>query len=309
MATDIAFVIGVMALLGSRVPMGLRVFVTALAIVDDLIAVLVIALFYTESVHPSYLAAAALIVAVLVAVNRLDVTQPIVYGVLGIVLWFVVVKSGVHATIAGVLLALTIPARTMLNGPQFLQLVDGAVAAFRQATDARDPDALSNHDQQAALSALESAAERVQSPLQRFEHRLHPWSSFVIVPLFALANAGVDLSGDIAAVLFGPIGLGILLGLIFGKPIGITLLVWLTVRLGWSSLPAGVTMRQMVGASCLAGIGFTMSLFIGELAFADNELLEAAKIGILVASITAGLLGSLLLISAGRRSRDCSDTI
>jgi NhaA family Na+:H+ antiporter len=304
MATDIAFAIGIMALLGNRVPLGLRVFVTALAIVDDLIAVLVIAVFYTESLQLGYLAVGAIIVAALLTANRLDVTKPIVYGILGIALWFVFVKSGVHATIAGVLLALTIPARTLLNAPQFVQAVDNAMSNFRGATDLHDPAALSNHEQQAALMTLETAAERVQSPLQRFEHSLHPWSSFVIVPLFALANAGVDLGGDITEVLFGPVSVGIMLGLLVGKPIGITLMALLTVRMGWSSLPAGVTMLHVIGASCLAGIGFTMSLFIGELAFTNDNLREAAKIGTLAASITAGLLGAGLLIAASRaRSR------
>ena len=294
MATDIAFALGVMALLGDRIPLGLRIFVTALAIVDDLIAVLVITLFFTDTVHLGYLLAGAGIVALLVAVNRLEVTRPVVYAILGVALWFAFVKSGVHATIAGILLAMTIPARTLLNAPQFLLAADDALADFRSAAVLDEPTP-SNHEQQTALQELETATEQVQSPMQRFEHGLHPWTSFVIVPLFALANAGVDLSGGVVDVLFGSVSLGIIFGLVFGKQLGITLVTWLIVRLGWAQLPERVTMRHIHGASCLAGIGFTMSLFIGELAFGGDGLREAAKVGILAASIVAGVFGAFVL--------------
>jgi NhaA family Na+:H+ antiporter len=299
MATDIAFALGVMALLGDRIPLGLRVFVTALAIVDDLIAVLVIAIFYTDDLQMLYLLGGFAVLAVLVAVNRLDVTRPIVYTSLGIILWFMFVKSGVHATIAGVLLAMTIPARTLLNGPQFVKVADDAMEDFKQAC-AANPTLDSSHDQQAALQELESAVERVQSPMQRFEHKLHPWTSFLIVPIFALANAGVSFGGGLGDALTGPVSLGIILGLFFGKQLGITLMTLLVVRMRWTSLPEGVSMRHIHGASCLAGIGFTMSLFIGELAFLGMEEIDEAKIGILAASVLAGVVGFVVLRVLGR---------
>jgi Na+:H+ antiporter, NhaA family len=298
MATDIAFALGVMAILGDRIPLSLRIFVTALAIVDDLIAVLVIALFYTEQIELMYLLAGAGIFALLVTANRLDVTRPVIYGGLGMLLWFTFVKSGVHATIAGVLLAMTIPARTLMNSRQFLQAADGAMADFREAS-ANNPHTVSSYEQQSALQDLESAVELVQSPMQRFEHKLHPWTSFVIVPIFALANAGVAFGSDFVDVLVGPVSLGVILGLIFGKQIGITTVTWLMVRMGWSSLPEGVTMRHIHGASCLAGIGFTMSLFIGELAFVDADLRDEAKVGIFVASTIAGIVGFIVLRALG----------
>lgn len=308
MATDIAFALGVMALLGDRIPLGLRVFVTALAIVDDLIAVLVIAIFYTEAVDLLYLLVGAALLGLLIIANRLDVTRPIVYGTLGVLLWLAFVKSGVHATIAGVLLAMTIPARTVMNGQQFLRVADSALDDFRHAC-ANNPDMLSSHDQQAALQELESATGLAQSPMQAVEHRLHPLTSFVIVPLFALANAGVAFGSDVFEVLAGSVSLGIMLGLLVGKQLGITLVTWLMVRMGWTSLPEGVTMRHIHAASCLAGIGFTMSLFIGELAFVNELLSEEAKVGILAASVIAGTLGFVLLRQLGNAPDDAGAVV
>jgi len=298
MATDIAFVLGIMALLGDRIPLGLRVFVTALAIVDDLIAVFVIALVYTDAVELWYLVAAAGVLALLIVVNWLDVTRPIIYAVLGVLLWFVFVKSGVHATIAGVLLALTIPARTRIDTRQFLTIGQRALADFRHAA-VLDDHILTNQAHQTALQELETAAEQIQSPMQRFEHALHPWVAFLIVPLFALANAGVVFDGDIVEVVTSLESLGIILGLVIGKQLGITLATFLLLRFGLADLPEGVTWRYLYGASCLAGIGFTMSLFVADLAFADPALQTGAKVGILVGSIVAALLGAAVL-SPGR---------
>ncbi len=293
MATDIAFALGVLALVGNRIPLGLRIFLAALAIVDDLMAVLVIALFYTAEVSFGSLGVAAAIYVALIAANRLGVNQPVVYALLGVGLWLAVYQSGVHATIAGVLLALTIPARTRLDPDAFVargrQLLDEFDAAGEHGRSV-----LTNGARQEAVLELETGVAAVQAPLQRLEHVLHPWVAFAIMPLFALANAGVALGGS-ADGFEGPVVVGIVLGLVVGKQAGITLAAWLAVRSGLAVLPAGVGWRHIYGAAWVAGIGFTMSLFIANLAFADAALLDSAKIGVLAASALAGSVGFLLL--------------
>lgn len=292
MATDIAFALGVLALLGSRAPVGLKIFLTALAIVDDLLAVMVIALFYSSDTSLTALAAAAVIVVILVAVNRLGVRRPLVYALLGIGLWIAILQSGIHATIAGVLLAMTIPARTRIDPSDFLDRARGFIADFgRDVGD--DPDA-AHH---AALWELEDLTEGAQAPMLRMEHALHPWVAFLIVPLFALSNAGVPLFGDPVAILTDPLVLGVIVGLIVGKQIGITLAAWLVVRSGLASLPHGVSWRHIYGAAWLGGIGFTMSLFVGDLAYGESPALALSKIGILAASVIAGAGGYLILRS------------
>ncbi len=298
MATDIAFALGVLALLGPRVPTSLKIFVTALAIVDDLGAVLVIALFYTSNVSWASLGAGALFLLALVAANRLHVRHPLAYALLGIGMWVAFLKSGVHATIAGVLLALTIPARTRVDTEEFLDRGRDILDEFDRS-GVEGEDILINGDQQAALMELESLTEHAQTPMQRLEHSLHPWVAFAIVPLFALANAGVALGGDIGAALTQPVTLGVIAGLVVGKQVGITLFSWLAVRSGLAELPQELSWRHIYGASLLAGIGFTMSLFIGALAFGDGPLQSAAKVGILAASLVAGVAGWLVLRSAG----------
>jgi NhaA family Na+:H+ antiporter len=296
MATDIAFALGVLALLGSRVPVGLRIFLTALAIVDDLLAVLVIAIFYTSDLTLPALGAAAVILGALVVANRLGVRRPIVYALLGIALWVAVLQSGIHATVAGVLLAMTIPARTRIDPADFLERARGFIADFgRELGD--DPD----EEHHAALWELEDLTESAQAPMLRMEHALHPWVAFAIVPLFALANAGVPIAGDLVATATEPVVLGILIGLVVGKQVGITLAAWLVVRAGLATLPDGVTWRHIYGAAWLGGIGFTMSLFVADLAFGDAPSLALAKVGILAASILAGLGGYLVLRSVKSR--------
>ncbi len=309
MATDIAFALGVLALLGSRVPFGLRVFLAALAIVDDLLAVIVIAVFYTADLSLGALAAAGVVVVALALANVLGVRRPIVYAALGVLLWVTVLASGVHATIAGVILALTIPARRRIDTPEFvgraralLDRLDPA-PADAAAAEAEKADEAASHDDQAALLELEDATEKVQAPMLRMEHALHPWVSFGIVPLFALANAGVRLPADPIGALGQPVVLGVGVGLIVGKLIGISLATWLVVRLGVAALPAGVAWRHVVGVAGLGGIGFTMSLFIAELAYGDGPLLALAKVGILLASIVSAGVGGTLLVLAGRRDR------
>jgi len=297
MATDIAFALGVLALLGSRVPIGLRVFLTALAIVDDLLAVLVIAIFYSADLSIVALGATGLVFALLLVANRLGVRRPIVYAVLGLVLWVAVLQSGVHATIAGILLAMTVPARTRIDAPDFLTRARGLLDDFAGRGGA-DPDE-AHH---AALWELEDLTEHAQAPMLRIEHALHPWVAFLIVPLFALSNAGVRIGGDLGALVSEPLVLGVFVGLVVGKQVGITLAAWLVVRFGLASLPSGVTWLHVYGAAWLGAIGFTMSLFVSDLAFGTSPLLGLAKVGILGASIVAGVGGYLIL----RRSLDAS---
>lgn len=294
MATDIAFALGILALLGDRVPLVLKVFLTALAIVDDIAAVLVIAVFYTAEISGSALAVGGGALVLLIAVNALGVRRPLVYLVGGLILWLAFLKSGVHPTVAGVLLALTIPARPRIDAPKFLRRARRLLDEFEQ----KDPDSseiLTSEARQAAVLTLEQACEEVETPLQRFEHGLLPWVKIVIMPLFALANAGVALRSESLAGLLHPASVGVAAGLVLGKPIGIFLFAWLAVRLRLAALPAGMTWSRLLGLGLLGGIGFTMSIFIAGLAFETAQLLDLAKAAVLGASLLAGLTGFLLL--------------
>src|SRR5215208_3385531 len=299
MATDIAFALGVLALLGERVPLGLKVFMTALAIVDDILAVMVIALFYTSDVSWGALAAGAAFLVALIMANLAGVGKTLVYGLLGIGLWLCFLQSGVHATLAGVLLAMTVPASSFIDTGEFLKRSRGLLDHFEQAGERGDA-VLCNEERQGALHALNRANEDVEPPLQELEHALHPWVVFAIMPLFALANAGVPLGGDIVGALISPVALGIVAGLVVGKQLGITLFAWLAVKSGVSDLPEGIGWRHVYGVGWLAGIGFTMSLFITDLAFSEGSLVEAAKLGILCASLIAGVVGWTILRGASR---------
>ena len=294
MATDIAFALGVLSLLGARAPLSLKVFLTAVAIVDDIGAVLIIALFYTSQIAWGALAVGGGFLLALIIVNRLGVRKPLIYALLGIGLWVAFLKSGVHATVAGVLLAMTIPARTRINADQFLARGRELVERFERA-GACGESVLTNRRQRGILQAMENAVNQAETPLQRLEHALHPWVTYAIMPVFALANAGVSLRGDIGSALTHPITLGVAAGLILGKQIGIFLAARLVVALKIADRPAGVTWQHIYGAGWLAGIGFTMSLFIAGLAFGDSAVLTQAKVGILLASIIAGGVGWLLL--------------
>ncbi|MEJ2011078.1 MAG: Na+/H+ antiporter NhaA [Anaerolineales bacterium] len=302
MATDIAFMLGLMALLGRRVPFSLRVFFTALAIGDDLGAVLVLAIFYTTGIAWSALGAAAVIVLILVGLNALGVRNPLPYALLGLLLWVAFVQSGLHATIAGVVLALTIPARTRVRAEAFMAqcvAILGGVEPVDQQQESHHSDR-----RQAAAHALEAIAERMQSPAQRLEHALTPWATFFVLPIFALANAGVSFSGGVGDVLSSQVALGVILGLLVGKPLGITFFTWLAVRLGIGEMPARVEWPQLISATFLAGIGFTMALFIGNAAFDNPVTLDAAKLGILLASLLSGVIGfGLLSLTSHLRDR------
>jgi NhaA family Na+:H+ antiporter len=291
MATDIAFAIGILALLGNRVPTALKVFLVALAIADDIGAVLVIALFYTAEIAWPALAIGGGFLACLVIANMSGVRRAVVYALLGTGLWLAFLRSGVHATVAGVLVAMTIPSRYRINTGELIAEGRGLLDRIERVGDSSE-GALTD-EEQTAVRALETACERVQTPLQRLESGLHRWVALAIMPLFALANAGVVLGSGLA--LTSRISWGVIAGLVLGKQIGITGFAWLAVRTGLASIPRGTTWLQIYGAGCLGGIGFTMSLFIAGLAFNNSEDLTAAKLGILIASILAGLVGWLLL--------------
>ena len=293
MATDIAFALGVLTLMGPRVPTGLKIFLTALAIVDDMGAVLVIALFYTSSLDTTALALAAAIFAGLLLLGRLGVRSLTPYVAGGVLLWLAVLASGVHATVAGVLLALTIPSRTKIDAKQFSELARRVLDDFDRS-ETGDRLVITSRGQQEAVHALELASEAVQAPLLRLEHSLHAAVSYLIMPLFALSNAGVHLASP-AAYATDPVTLGVVLGLTLGKPLGIFGFSWLAVRLGVARLPAGVSWSALHGVSWLGGIGFTMSLFVAGLAFGSGALLDAAKVGVLSASLMAGSIGWFLI--------------
>jgi NhaA family Na+:H+ antiporter len=300
MATDIAFALGVLALLGKRVPISLKIFLTAVAIVDDIGAVLVIALFYSGGIAWGSLGLAAGITVLLLLLNRAGVRRPIPYALLGFLLWLAFLNSGVHATVAGVLLAATIPARQRIDGASFLQSSQKYLAGFSKAS-VEGPQRLINQEQWDALHGLENSIESVNSPLQRLEHAFHPWVVYAIMPLFALANAGVLLPAQLVATATAPVSLGVFLGLVFGKQLGIFGLPWLLARLGWLNKPRGLSWAQIYGAAWLGGIGFTMSLFITNLAFGEDELATLAKVGILLASAAAGIGGILVLLLVSRQ--------
>lgn len=294
MATDIAFALGCLALLGSRIPFGLKVFLTAVAIVDDLIAVLVIAIFYSGGLNFGALGFGFGILLLLMVINLFGIRSPIIYAALGVVVWLAFLNSGVHATIAGVLIALTIPARSRIDAPTFMERVR-AILKQLEVSERKGPSKQASEFQESAVLELEDLCEQVQAPLQKLEHNLHSWSAFLIMPIFALANAGVVISADSLGGASMPVMLGIVLGLTLGKPIGIVGAAWLAARAGIADLPQGVTWRHMMGAGVLAGIGFTMSLFIASLAFVTPENLATAKLAILIASLIAGVAGVTLL--------------
>ncbi|MDP9485309.1 MAG: Na+/H+ antiporter NhaA [Actinomycetota bacterium] len=240
-----------------------------------------------------------LFLAALVVANLIGVGKTLVYAVLGVGLWLAFLLSGVHATIAGVLLAFTVPAASFINPRAFLERARYVLERFEKAGE-KGENVLVNEERQAALHALNRTTYKLEPPLHELEHALHPWVAFAVMPLFALANAGVVvLGGDVAATLLNPVSLGILAGLVFDKQLGVTLFAWLAVKSGVSELPRGITWRHVYGAGWLAGIGFTMSLLISDLAFPDvPPLVDAAKLGILVASVIAGAVGWTILRGA-----------
>ncbi len=309
MATDIAFSLGVLALLGTRAPFALKIFLTALAIADDIGAVLVIALFYTGQISGTALLAAAALLAALILVNRLGVQSILPYVVLGVGLWLAMLKSGVHATIAGILLAMCIPARPLgawsplakLRTTLFRWRKRLPVPARQTGLPEGVPHMASQQNPSPTAHPLNTPPQNGDSLMIRLEHALHPWVSFGVMPLFALANAGVTIHGGLPEAINHPVSLGVLAGLVLGKPVGILSFSWLAVRLGIAALPNGAHWRHILGVGMLGGIGFTMSLFVAGLAFGQTALLDSAKVGILLASLMSGLAGGLFLLAASRQ--------
>ena len=294
MATDIAFALGILALFGSRAPLGLKVFLTALAIADDLGAVMVIALFYTEEVRlmPLAFAVGALLLISLAAQARAKRVG--LFAVLILVVWLGVFASGVHATIAGVLLALVVPVRAQIDPKRFFETAKRSLATL-EASNVTQDSMVDNDDEFTALADLSDATAGMMPPGVILERYLHIGQAFFVLPLFAFFNAGVAIGGDLLDILTNPVSLGIIIGLVFGKQIGILFFSWAAIKSGKASLPEGVTWAQLWGASCLAGIGFTMSIFIDELAFKDPAIIDEAKVGVLMASLIAGALGYIVL--------------
>jgi len=295
MATDIAFAMGIMALLGDRVSPALRVFLLAVAIVDDIGAILVIAIFYTESLALDSLTLALVLAGVIILMQRLDVRSVGAYAVVGAALWVAVFESGIHATIAGVVLGLLTPARPYVPLPAY------AAKAGRLLEDLAGGATDREATVQASLEEIEFITAHASSPLARLERLLHPWSSYVVLPIFALANSGIELSGSVIEnAATSPVTAGVVAGLIAGKLVGILGAVVLAVRFRLSSLPVGTNWGQIAGTGLLAGVGFTVSLFITGLAFDDQRSLDEAKIGILLASVAAGTAGYWVLRLASR---------
>lgn len=303
MATDIAFAIGILVLLAWRIPKNLIIFLTALAIADDLGAVLVIALFYSGSLDLSALTNAGLVLGTLILFNQGGIRHPLPYAILGALLWYFLLHSGVHATLAGILLAATIPARPAHGAEEFDDRLKELQVAFHEETGQQSPnDPLRNQNLAALAENLEHSASAVQSPLQRIEHTLNPWVTFLIIPFFAIVNAGIDLTEiKLLDALSQKMTIGIVLGLVIGKFVGISLFSWLAVKAGIAKLPSGVSWRHLTGAAWLGGIGFTMSLFVAQLAFTTQSQIGHAKIGILLASLISAIIGLIwLLLAAGK---------
>ncbi len=294
MATDIAFVLGLLALIGKKVPLSLKIFLTALAIADDLGAVLVIAFLYTSDLSMISLATGFLFIILLSGANYLGVRNSVFYGLVGIGgVWLAFLMSGVHPTIAGVLSAMAIPARTKINEVGFTERLHGHIDEFRSI--APNDLTLLESDQMRVIEKIKKLTSSAETPLQRLENRLHPFVSFAVMPLFAFANAGVIIDQSVFNLVTHPVFVGIGAGLVVGKCIGIMAVCKLLTMMRWASLPGGVTLRQMWGVSFLAGVGFTMSLFIANLAYGSNSLLVEAKLGVLLGSFISGVIGYCIL--------------
>ena len=294
MATDIAFSVGVVALLGSRISVSAKLFLLALAIVDDIGAIAVIAIFYTDDLNFLSLAFGLVGLAVIYVARRAGIISLLFYAPVAMVVWYFFLESGVHATIAGVVLGLMTPVKAKYSNEEFRQKAVAVLDRWNINRASADAEARLDHD---ALE-LAAVAKASVSPLDRLEHALHPWSSFVIVPLFALANAGVRFIGNDASFaeqVFSPVALAVAVGLLVGKPIGITLATWIGLKLNLGELPRRTTLKTVFGLGALAGIGFTVSLFVTELAFKEPLLADEAKLGIFIGSGIAGLLGYMIL--------------
>ena len=291
MATDIAFSLGVLKLLGSRVPYSLKVFLTAFAIVDDLGAILIIAIFYSHSIHWTALFMAIGIVLFLYLLGRKNLYSKYFFFISGIVVWWLFMESGIHATIAGVLMALTIPVGKQINRGEFAGAVKSLSDDLSASEKQKQSETLLSKEEVRTVNEIEALTEKIQSPLVYLENKLHGWVAYIIMPLFAFANAGVAIN----ATNFTTLSVVEAVSLILGNAVGISLFSWLSLKIGFAKLPAGVSFKHISAASILGGIGFTMSLFITNLSFNDPQLINASKVGILLGSLIAGLIGLLVL--------------
>ncbi len=294
MATDIAFALGVLAMFGKRVPIGLKVFLMALAIADDLGAVAVIALFYTEKIEMGALIAAAILLVILAGAIKAGVKRVGILAILIVAFWAAVFTSGIHATVAGILVAMLIPVRAKMEPEEFISTVRNGLTRLEGSRLTRE-SMIEEGEQLDAIGEVWTAGARMYPPGLAFEHYLHPAQAFFVLPLFALFNAGVAIGGDVGSVLLTSEAMGVILGLFIGKQLGILGFTWAAVKSGKAHLPEGVNFGQVWGAASLAGIGFTMSLFVSDLAFDAPHLLASAKLGILFASLLAGIWGAFLL--------------
>jgi NhaA family Na+:H+ antiporter len=301
MATDVAVVLGVLKLLGGRIPLNLRIFVTSLAIVDDIVTVLEIAILHSGTIQLFRLAAALAGVALSLLANWLGIRKPAVYALIGGLVWFAVLYSGVHATVISVALAFTVPARTRLDKQQFLRCSRSILDHFETCLDPGE-DA-------SAIHTLEEHCRLAESPLERIEHYLAPWVSFLVLPVFAFANAGVRVLGTAGTAVMHPAGMGVIIGLLVGKPVGICAFAWLAAKTKLATPPEAVSWRQIFAMGSLCGIGFAMSLFIARLTFDGGPLLDTAKIGALAGSALAGICAILILITGGSPSPKTQSTI
>ena len=302
MATDIAFALGILSLLGKRVPVSLKVFLTALAIADDLGAVLVIAFFYTSDISFSSLGAGLFFLVILWGANYLGVRNTLFYGLVGIGgVWLAFLMSGVHATIAGVLAAMAIPARTKIDEIGFVDSLESLMQRFSNIPP--NNVSLLEPEQHEVVHKINRLTLEAVTPLQRLEHALHPWVAFLVMPLFAFSNSGLTLTADeLPAGIFDDIGIGIVLGLVVGKLVGVVGMTWLMTRLRLAELPADLSWSHIFSVGFLAGIGFTMSLFVTNLAFEDPDLVARAKIGIFAGSIISGVAGYFYLKSVLKKN-------
>ena len=301
MATDIAFTLGVLKLLGKRVPLGLKIFLTAFAIVDDIGAVLVIALFYSANIQWDLIMYAMLLFGLLLFMSYREYYSKYFFFLIGFIVWVLFLKSGVHPTIAGILMAFTIPISRKADCDEFVNNIDEQIQTFKISP--KSPNRLLTQDQLHAIDEVENISQKVHSPLQHLEHNLHGWVSYIIMPIFALANAGVALSfgGNDA---FSHITFNIALALIFGNAIGISLMSFLSIKLKLAVLPDGVSFKQIIGVSFLGGLGFTMSLFIVNLAYTSPELIAVAKMGVILGSLVAGVVGYVLIKLTLKKDED-----
>ncbi|MFL2763626.1 MAG: Na+/H+ antiporter NhaA [Dehalococcoidia bacterium] len=297
-ATDIAFALGVLSVLGKRVPVSLKIFLTALAIADDIGAVLIIAIFYSNDLMLINLFISFLLIASVVIANSLGLRNPLIYTIVGCLMWIFFLKSGIHATIAGITLAMVIPLKVKINPNQFFIRVSELLHHFKNENNfhqSRGSLGLTTEKQSATLEELVKNTKEVESPLQRMENNLHHFVTFIVLPLFAISNSGVIIDSNISSIFNNSLAIGIILGLFVGKPVGIFLFSYLACKIGIASIPNDLKWRHVLGVGFLGGVGFTMAIFVNGLAFDSQSFIDTAKIAIFIASIFSAIFGYMII--------------